>query len=135
MAEGIVHEIGTPAIRPKMIAGTFYPNGNSTTPMTVAAGTLKGKGITSVTRTGTAGTYTVVLDDTYYKLIAHNVSVQHTTAVDLKAQLGDISNVGTSTVVSFVVRVLAVATPTDITANANSSVSFWVLFEDSSGSR
>lgn len=131
MAEGITHPVEALALRPKLVCGRFFPNGTSTTAMTVAAGTLVGKGIVSVTRTSTAGTYTVVLDDTYYKVVAFDAHVQHTTAVDLKAQLGDISNVGTGTAVSFTVRVVAVATPTDITANANSSVSFWILFEDS----
>lgn len=132
MAEGIIHSVRAPAINPKMIAGRFFPNGTSTTAMTVAAGTLVGKGITDVTRTASAGVFTVTLDDTYYKVLSFGGGIQHTTAADLKLQFGAFSNVGTSTVVSFTLRVLAVATGTDITSNADSSVAFYVLFEDSS---
>lgn len=131
MAEGITHPVEALALRPKLVCGRFFPNGTSTTAMTVSAGTLVGKGIANVTRTASAGVFTVTLDDTYVKVVAFDACVQHTTAADLQTQFGAFSNVGTGTNVSFTLRVLAGATGTDITANADSSVSFWVLFEDS----
>ncbi len=118
--------------RIKRIGATFFPNGTSTTAMTVAAGTLvTDGGVANVTRTATAGTYLVTLDDHYLRVINKNCSVQHTTAADLKAQFGDFTMGSGTTPTSFTIRVVAVATPTDITANANSSVSFDIDFSDS----
>lgn len=131
MSHQITHPVEAFALRPKLVCGRFFPNGTSTTPMTVAAGTLVGKGIASVTRTSNAGEFTVVLEEAYYKVVAFDAVVQHTTAADLQPQFGAFSNVGTGTPVSFTLRVLAGSSGTDITANADSSVSFWVLFEDS----
>jgi 23S rRNA U2552 (ribose-2'-O)-methylase RlmE/FtsJ len=96
----------------------FFPNGTSTAALTVQGDTGQ---VASVIRTGTAGTFTVTMNDAYRRVIIRPV-VQHVTAADLVAQLGVISNQGTSTPLSFVVRVLAGATPTDITANADSAV-------------
>ncbi len=107
----------------KLIGGRFFPAGTST-----AAPTCQTDGgVVSVIRTGTAGTFTITLQDVYARLIGWKLSVQHTTAADLVAQLGDVS----LTAKTFVVRVNAGATPTDITANANSSVSFEFTFMDS----
>lgn len=132
MAKRVTHPVEALQIKPRYITGRFFPNGTSTTPMTVAAGTLVGKGIANVTRTASAGVFTVTLEDTYFKLVGFDACVQHTTAADLNAQFGAFSNVGTGTPVSFTLRVLAGATGTDITQNADSSVSFEVRFEDSS---
>lgn len=103
----------------------FFPNGTSTTPMTKAAATLReyGNVISDVTRTGTAGTYLVTTTMYGKKVFGGKVLVQHVTAADLQGQLGVISNEGSATLpLTFTVRVLAGATPTDITANADSSV-------------
>lgn len=103
----------------------FFPNGTSTTPMTKAAGTLYDYGgcITDVTRTGTAGTYLVTTTLKGFRVVGGKPNVQHVTAADLQGQFGTISNEGSvSSPLTFTVRVLAGATPTDITANANSSV-------------
>jgi hypothetical protein len=114
-------------VRPRLVGGRFFPNGTSTSPLE-----FEGEDIESVIRSGTAGTFTVTMKSTYPDRIVSAIpGVQHTTAVDLKAQFGDFSNLGTSTAFSFVVRLVAVATPTDMTANANSSVSFLFLFNES----
>lgn len=110
--------------RIKEVGGRFFPNGSSTSALTVKTD----GGIASVIRTGTAGTFTVTLQDKYAELLSYHLDVQHTTAVDLKPQLGDVD----LTAKTIVVRLLAVATPTDMTANANSSVSFNFRFRDSS---
>lgn len=108
----------------KVIGGRFFPNGTSTSALTC----YTDGGVTSVIRTGTAGTFTVTLTDKYARLIGWKIGVQHTTAADLVAQLGDVD----LTAKTFVIRVNAGATPTDITANANSSVTFEFTFQDSS---
>lgn len=107
----------------KEIGGRFFPNGTSTSALTVKSD----GGIVSVIRTGTAGTFTITLQDKYTELLEFRAQVQHTTAADLQPQLGDVD----LTAKTIVVRVLAGATPTDITANANSSVSFNFKFRDS----
>ncbi len=113
------------------VSGRFFPNGTATTALAVNTD----GGVASVIRSGTAGTFTITFDDPYYSLIGCRLQVQHTTAADLVPQLGDVSNLGTSTACTAVVRVLAGATPTDITANANSSVFFSFTFQDSSVNR
>lgn len=101
--------------------------------MTVASGRLvTDGGVASVTRDGsTAGTYLVTLSAPYLRVLTMRASVRHTTAADLVAQFGDFTMGSGTTPTSFTIRVLAGATPTDITANANSSVSFEVVFSDS----
>lgn len=96
----------------------FFPNGTSTAALTVEGD--KGQ-VASVVRTATAGTFTVTMNDAYRRVVIVPV-VQHVTAADLVAQVGVISNQATSTALSFTIRVLAGATPTDITADANSCV-------------
>jgi hypothetical protein len=116
----------------KTIEGTFYPQGNSTTPMTRANGLLvTDGGVTSVTRTGTAGTYTVQLDDSYRKVIGHQATVRLATPADIKVIFGPFLNLASASDVSFTLVALAVATPTDIAANADNAISFVVNFSDS----
>lgn len=108
----------------------FFPNGTSTTALTEAAGTLvTDGGFSNVTRTSNAGEFTVTMNEPNLTVLNIQGQVQHTTAVDLKVQIGDITQ--TSTGLSFIVRVLAVATGTDITANANSSVFIQMRCKDS----
>jgi hypothetical protein len=126
VADQICHEVKSPELRPKLISGRFFPNGIDNNPLT-----FTGEGIASVVRNAAAGVFIVTLLDSYAQLISHTATVQHVTAADLQPQFGPFSNVGTSTPVSFTLRVLAGAAGTDITANADSSVSFQVLFNDS----
>jgi hypothetical protein len=116
----------------KQLQFRFFPQGTSTTAFTVANGNLvTDGGVASVQRTSNAGEFTVTLDDSYLKVLAIKAQVQHTTAVDLVPQLGNISNLGSASPVTFIVRLLAGATGTDMTANANSSVFVECLFQDS----
>lgn len=125
MGDQIGHDVRAPEIRPKLVSGRFYPNGTSQ-----AALTFVGKGIASVNRTTNAGEFLVTLLDPYAQLTSFTADIQHPTAADLEPQFGAFSNVGTSDPVTFIVRTLAGATGTDITANANASVSFQIIFND-----
>lgn len=116
----------------KKIKFTFFPNGTSTTAMTVASGRLETDGgVTSVTRTATAGKFTCLLSDNYYKLRSKHVSVQLAgDTTDLTAQFGtiDLAASGGATVI---VRLLAGGTNTDMSADANNSVSVTLEIQDS----
>ena len=110
----------------KTVYGTFYPQGTSAP--TVNANQTRG--VSSITRTA-AGTFLITLKHPYLRLVDKQATVQHTTAVDLVPQFGDIANVGSSSAVTLVLRLVAVATATDMAANANNSVSFKLTFSDS----
>ncbi len=117
----------------KEIEFTFFPQGSSTTPLTRANGFLKTDGgVANVTRTGTAGTFLVTLDNSYRDVIGHQGTVRLNAAADLKVAFGAFSNLGTSSPVTFTVYLLAVATPTDLAANTNNAVSCLIRFSDSS---
>ncbi len=110
---------------------TFYPQGTSNTAYTVAAGTLVGgKGVASVARNSTAGEWLITLADPYKRLLSRYGSVQMATATDLHLQFATIANLGTTSAVTVLVRALAGATPTDIAANSNNSVSVTLTFCD-----
>lgn len=110
---------------------TFYPQGTSNTAYTVAAGTLAGgKGVASVARNASAGEFLITLQDPYKRLLSRYGSVQMAAATDLHLQFATIANLGTSSNVTVLVRTLAGATPTDIAANANNSVSVTLVFCD-----
>lgn len=112
----------------KDIQFRFFPQGASTTPLTKANGFLiNDRGVTSVTRTGTAGTFTVQLLSRYRKLLSWSPGVQLSAAADITIQLGDYD----ATNGTLIVRLLAAATPTDVAANGNNSVGLLLRFQDS----
>ncbi len=117
----------------KRIKFTFFPNGTSTTAMTVAAGTLvTDGGVANVTRTATAGKFIATLDEAYVKLLSKQVSVQLSAdTTDLTAQFGDISLGSSTAAATVVIRLLAGTTNTDMSSNANNSVSVTLEFQDS----
>jgi hypothetical protein len=118
----------------KDIQFRFFPQGTSTTAFTVANGNLvTDGGVASVQRTSNAGEFTVTLDDNYYKVLSAQAQVQLATKADLKAQIGTISNEGTATALSFIINLLAVATGTDMAADANNSVFVQLRLKDSDG--
>jgi hypothetical protein len=126
MADAIVYPVKAPEVRPKLVAGRFYPNGTSTSALS-----FEGEGVSGVVRTASAGIFTVTLKDGYASLISAVPGVQHVTAVDLTAQFGAFENLGTTDAVTFTMRLVAGATGTDMTGDADSSVSFMCLFNDS----
>jgi hypothetical protein len=88
------------------------------------------KGVASIVRNGTAGVWLITLRDSYKRLLSAQATIQMTTATDLVPQIGDVSNLGTTSPVTLIVRANAGATPTDIAANSNNSVSLTLLFDD-----
>jgi hypothetical protein len=111
-----------------VISLKFFPNGTSNPAALVAQ---ESRGVASVIRNAAAGVFLITLSDTWRKLISATATVQHTTAVDLVPQFGDVANFNTSTAPTLVLRLNAGATPTDMTANANSSVSVQLIVSDS----
>lgn len=104
----------------RFVSGSYAPNGSSE----VVQSTIKGKdrGITSVTRTS-AGLHKVKLADNYDSLKSWKTDVQLAAATDLKAQLAaiDLQAAGGA---ELSIRLVAVATATDMSANAANRVSF-----------
>ncbi len=106
----------------------FFPAGNSgTTALTVAGDR---KMVSSVVRNGSAGEYLVTMADSFRNVMIF-AQVQMAAATDLKAQIATISNENTSTPLTFIVRALAVATPTEIAANANNCIHVYMTVVDS----
>ena len=102
----------------------FYPNGTSVSALVVApafASTSTSNAfIASVIRTSTAGQFTITLRDSYVQYLGGNAQIHlNTPATDLKC-IFDLVDVVTNKTVRL--NILAVATPTDITGNANSYI-------------
>lgn len=114
----------------RLITGSFAPNGS--TAGAIAAASIEGKGVASVVR-NSAGNFTITLTDPYLKLVAAIPGIQTNSNTDIYPTFGAFSNVGSTTgaAVSFVMRLLTGSTETDLAANANNRVSFWLVFQDS----
>lgn len=117
---------GVLGIKRRKISGRFYPAGTGA----VTYNKPESQGVTP-SRTG-VGTYLLTLDDPFHKLVAAKCSLQLSTAADLNLQFGDVSNLGTNSPVTIVLRAVAAGVATDIAADANNSISFELEFEDSS---
>lgn len=102
----------------RRVSGSYAPNGSSE----VVASTILGRNIKSVTRTS-AGLHKVKLHDNYDKLKSWNLNVQLAAATDLKPQLAavDLQAQGGA---ELSIRLVAVGTATDMSANAANRVSF-----------
>lgn len=109
------------------LAGSFLPAGTSN------PSSFKGKGITSIVRNGGAGLFLITFDDAWAKLVSANGTVQLNAAADMAVQFGAYTpaNPATGAKATLVLRTQAGATPTDISANANNSVSFDLVFSNS----
>ena len=113
----------------------FFPNGTSTTAMTGAANTLIDPGgfVQDVTRTATAGVFTVTFRQIFYQCCGFRVQAQlSANNVDLVAQVGNLSNLGKDAATSnttAVVRLMTGATATDMASNTNNSVACEFDFE------
>lgn len=108
------------------VSMTFFPQGTSNPTFTASAC----KGVATIVRNGGAGEWLITLQDTHKRLLSKWGSIQMASATDLTFQFATIANVGTTSAVTVLVRALAGATPTDIAANANNSVSVTLLFSD-----
>lgn len=110
----------------KIVTCIFFPDSTST-PVFVAPG----GGVASVAHTST-GLFTITLADPYHKLVGFFHSMQNVgSSTDMYTQGGAVANVGTATPVTAVVKCMTASTPTDSTADANTSVSVMLVFEDS----
>ncbi len=105
---------------------TFFPAGTSNPTFTASAC----KGVATIVRNGGAGEWLITLQDTYKRLLSKYGSIQMASATDLTFQFATIANVGSASAPTILVRALAGATPTDIAANANNSVSVTLRFSD-----
>lgn len=126
----------TGGVKRRSLSFRFFPASTSTTPMTSVAGTLDDPGamVDNVTRTSTAGVFTVTMRDPAFKVIAIHPSVQlAANNVDLYAQVGAISNDGTASALAFNIRLMTGATATDMASNTNNSVFVTLEVEDSGG--
>jgi hypothetical protein len=125
----------TNGVRRRVIVFRFFPQGSSVTPLTTAAGTLRDPGgfVANVTRTATAGKFTVTMNDAFYRVIAISPNLQVVgDTTDLDAQVGTITNEGTSTPLQFVIRLLTATTNTDLAADPNNSIGVQLEVEESS---
>ena len=100
------------------LQGSFLPAGAG------APTGVTGSGVVSVTRSS-AGLYLVTIAHVWPELLGVDLTLQLNAATDLKLQLG-VVNLAAKTVE---IRCLAVATATDIAANANNKVFFTFKFK------
>lgn len=105
------------------LCGSFRPNAGSAVDNT----TNTGHGFT-VARTG-AGTFTITLADSWQSLISANFQIAMSAATDLKPQI--IGTPDVLTAKTIVVAALAVATATDIAANASNRIHFQLVLKNS----
>ncbi len=110
------------------VAFRFFPADTSTASLTVHGG---GGEVVSVARTSNVGEFLVTFVKGHYRCKSVRVDVQIATASDYIGQAGAISNLGTTTPTTALVRVQTAATPADIGPDANTSVSCEFIFEDS----
>jgi len=125
----------------KVLRFRIVANGSWATPIIVGGRGVNttfpsfgnGLGVTSVAQTA-AGKFTVTLDDAYSKLVTAQATYQGSgDAEDLVAQVGVISNIGTSTPVTIVIKTKTGAVNTNPgTVDANTSINVDLTFEDSS---
>lgn len=102
------------------VSGSFAPASTGTPTA------LKGKGFTVVCNS--AGVFTLTFQNDYADLVDVTGSIQLATPADLKFQPGTYTAPTSSAKATLVVNALAVATPTDIAANANNRVNFRCTF-------
>ena len=122
MADGTFYEMMHKNLGIRVISLSFAPAG------TGAPTDVKGRGVTSVVR-DSAGKFTITLKDKFLELMGLNVVIAMTAVADLKPQLGAVDVVTAKTVV---LNILAVATATDIAANAANRVYVTLFLRNSS---
>lgn len=111
--------------KPKILNIRFFPAGAGA-PTYSAQDT---KGVASIARSA-AGVWLITLKSPYKRLLSAQATIQMSAATDLVPQIGAVSNLATTSAVTVVVRANAVATPTDIAADANNSISLTLIFDD-----
>lgn len=127
MRSQILNEVKTPGRDYVAVYFSFAPNGSSA----ISSTGNKGRGVDSVARTS-AGVFTLTLSADYADLVYAAATVQLATAADMHAQIGTYTAPTASANATLVVRTIAVATETDIAANANNRVNVKLVFRKSS---
>ena len=120
-------------VKPRSLRFRFYPQGTSTTPLTSVAGTLRDPGgfIDNVTRTGTAGVFTVTLRDPAFRIVGGSgVAQVVANNVGMNVEFGTMTE-GSASPATAVVRLMVATTATDLAANTNHSVLCTLDIEDS----
>lgn len=107
-----------------VIAGAFRPNGSSAVDDTLSIGDSTGKW--SAARTDT-GDFTITFDVTTMERPVVVGSISHPTDADLKIQW----HLYDASAKTYTLTVLAVATPTDITSDADAWINFVAVFKNS----
>lgn len=117
---------------PMNTQGTQHVNLNFSFAPAGAGAPVVGEGcagyVASITRTG-AGAFLITLVDKYAACVSAEAGLQLNAVADLKCQFGAIDVVSAKTLA---LNVLAVATPTDIAANANNKVHVQLVLRNSS---
>lgn len=111
--------------KPRMLNIRFFPAGTSDP--TYSAQDVKG--VASIGRSA-QGTWLITLQDTYKRLLSAQATIQMAAATDLVPQIGTVANLASASPVTMTVRANAVATATDIAANANNSITLTLIFDD-----
>src|SRR5215831_16958580 len=113
-----------------ILAGSFLPNGGS---QPVTTGFTNSQEFFSITRTG-AGAFLIKFVESYAQLVSKWADISLTGVLDLKPQWGAYTAATWAPFVNaqIVLNILAVATPTDIAANAANRVSFGFIFRRTS---
>ena len=129
MADRTFYNTDSNVVFERRIVGRFFPDAGNQ-PTYVAADNIY---VASIVWTS-QGIYTVTLLDPYKRFVFGHAALQVNAALGVgrDAYLGPVSNVGTSSPVSFQILILdgsgAVQNPA--AANANNSISFEVVFSD-----
>jgi|SRR5262245_5561075 len=116
-----------------LVCISFLPNGSSNP---VSSGFTGVNEISSITRTG-AGAFLIKFAEAYPQLISKWADIALNAVADLKCQFGTYTPATTTLPPPFspaqiVLTVLAVATPTDVAANANNRISCGFVFRRTS---
>jgi hypothetical protein len=119
MADRVFNELKTQGSNYVALAFSFSPQGTGAP----ALGEGCAAYVTSIVR-NSAGNFTITLANKFAALVSAPVMLSMSTATDLKPQWGAIDVVSAKTLV---LNLLAVATPTDMAANAANKV-FVTLF-------
>lgn len=115
-----------------IVEGTFFPAGTGTPTVTAATGGTVGSSPPggpgwSVTRTG-VGAFLLTFAEKYPSINAKNATIQMAAVTDVVPQFGVFTAGTATTAATLVLTALAAATPTEIAANANNSISFTCIF-------
>ncbi len=111
--------------KPRILNLRFFPQGASSP--TYSAQDTKGAASINLSATGT---WLITLQDSYKRLLSAQATIQVSAATDLVPQFGDVTGLGTSSPVTLILRANAGATPTNIAANANNSITVTLIFDD-----